>query len=240
MTRPPLLVVLDAVWARPVPAAIVTSIGGLILYFLHQVNIHYSAAAAKRQRLQERYDQEEKRRRQKQSQKQRQKQRKKNQKAKELALWNAASDEIDLYIRSLRKFNTATPREYRCKIRQIAVDCEYDFDDGLDVKSVCEWDHDRFNVRKNSVSVKYLTPYQGRSRMYGHFECSKCHGRRWKSGSSWANTWQQCKGCQTRVYPHDQETLVRRSDEARRRKPLQHDTRRCQKCIKLGHDCHYD
>ena len=224
----------------PVESALVVGIVGMIVYFMHlqdQADIRHAARAAEQEILrneQLRLDQEDEKRRE-------QEQQQAKEEEEEEEAWCAASDVIDLYIRSRRRFNTAVPSEYRCKIKQIEIDCEDDLD-GLEVESVCEWDDDRFNVNTNdySVNVLHLTPYQEAGRMFGHYECKECPGRRrWHSGSSWANKWQQCHICETRVYPHDQEQLTRRSVQDRRRTPLVHDTERCQMCIELGYDCHY-
>lgn len=42
---------------------------------------------------------------------------------------------------------------------------------------------------KRAAGKKGLTPYLGKNRAFGHFQCHKC-SKRWCSGNSWANTGQ--------------------------------------------------
>jgi len=53
--------------------------------------------------------------------------------------------------------------------------------------------------------VKGLTPYQGRKRCYGIFDCM-CYNT-WASAYSWANTPQMCIECDMWVYPDYQYKL---------------------------------
>lgn len=48
-----------------------------------------------------------------------------------------------------------------------------------------------------------LTPYQGKKRSVGQFECCDC-GKPWSSAYSWANTAQQCSACKFKLYPTKQ------------------------------------
>lgn len=48
-----------------------------------------------------------------------------------------------------------------------------------------------------------LTPYQGRKKCYGEFQCEQCK-RKWTSQNSVANEAQSCIKCQVPVYPHKQ------------------------------------
>ncbi|KAI3386742.1 hypothetical protein SNEBB_000497 [Seison nebaliae] len=48
-----------------------------------------------------------------------------------------------------------------------------------------------------------LTEYQGKSRAFGAFNCSKCN-HRWNSTVTWSNWGQKCKICRTSVFPYDQ------------------------------------
>ena len=62
------------------------------------------------------------------------------------------------------------------------------------------------SAKKAGRQKNILTPYQGKKRSYGHFKCTQCNAR-WGSAYSWANTWQQCKTCKTKVYPYSQVKL---------------------------------
>ncbi|CAL4141057.1 unnamed protein product [Meganyctiphanes norvegica] len=44
------------------------------------------------------------------------------------------------------------------------------------------------------------TPYQGRHKSFGEFECRNCNNS-WMSASSWANWYQGCYDCGSKVYP---------------------------------------
>lgn len=48
-----------------------------------------------------------------------------------------------------------------------------------------------------------LTPYQGRKRCFGEYQCPNCM-RKWMSGNSWANIGQDCAKCHITVFPHKQ------------------------------------
>lgn len=48
-----------------------------------------------------------------------------------------------------------------------------------------------------------LTPYQGKKRSIGQFECCDCE-RPWRSVYSWANTAQLCCACESKTYPFKQ------------------------------------
>ena len=63
---------------------------------------------------------------------------------------------------------------------------------------------------QSSKRTKKLTPYQGKYRCFGEFECPKC-GREWMSGNSWANTGQECERCEIMVYPHKQVGVAQHS-----------------------------
>lgn len=52
-----------------------------------------------------------------------------------------------------------------------------------------------------------LTPYQGKKRCFGEYQCPKCK-RKWMSGNSWANMGQECLKCHVNVYPHKQVCCV--------------------------------
>lgn len=48
-----------------------------------------------------------------------------------------------------------------------------------------------------------LTPYQGRKKCYGEFQCQQCK-RKWTSQNSVANEAQSCIKCHISVFPHKQ------------------------------------
>ncbi|PAV75851.1 hypothetical protein WR25_14149 [Diploscapter pachys] len=56
----------------------------------------------------------------------------------------------------------------------------------------------RFNT-----SYDELTPYQGRKKCYGEFQCTSCK-RKWTSQNSVANEAQSCIKCHIPVFPHKQ------------------------------------
>ena len=81
------------------------------------------------------------------------------------------------------------------------------------------------------------TPYQGKKRVFGEFQCSKCN-RKWASGNSWANAGQECQNCRIMVYPYHQRDLEKPAEEDYERdlnKP--HIQEMCEKCKQLGRDC---
>ena len=47
------------------------------------------------------------------------------------------------------------------------------------------------------------TPYQGKKRCFGEFECSQCF-KTWKSANSRANEPQECTNCHIKVFPQKQ------------------------------------
>ena len=84
------------------------------------------------------------------------------------------------------------------------------------------------------MSSEKLTPYQGKKRSFGIFECSKCK-RKWRSACSWANKYQECINCVSEVYPHKQFPLKRNNKKDISRRP--HQEQLCQKCKKLRRCC---
>ena len=78
--------------------------------------------------------------------------------------------------------------------------------------------------------VKGLTPYQGRDRCFGVFECM-CSNT-WESEYSWANTPQKCIDCDMWVYPDEQYKLT---DISKSKK--NHDQQLCGKCKYNVHSC---
>ncbi len=81
-----------------------------------------------------------------------------------------------------------------------------------------------------------LTPYQGTRRVYGYFQCQSC-GKKWESGNSWANTYQECKKCKVNVYPYKQKRLDERSEDSLIDTSKEHPQHLCGKCQKLGYYC---
>eukprot|EP00794_Sanderia_malayensis_P007606 gene7606-8446_t len=86
-----------------------------------------------------------------------------------------------------------------------------------------------------------LTPYQGKDRVYGDFQCPQCK-HKWSSGNSWADMGQQCSSCKINVYPYAQKKLQPNpydsDDDDERydsRKPHREDL--CEKCKKIGRNC---
>ncbi|CAL4072815.1 unnamed protein product [Meganyctiphanes norvegica] len=79
-----------------------------------------------------------------------------------------------------------------------------------------------------------LTPYQGKNKCFGEFKCQKCH-KFWASPHSWANCYQECKGCSSKVYPFKQTKLEHSGEERKTLKP--HPMELCQKCQQFGRAC---
>ncbi len=52
-------------------------------------------------------------------------------------------------------------------------------------------------------SNHYLTPYQGKKRCFGEYNCTNC-GKSWSSANSRSNEFQKCTKCNTQVYPSKQ------------------------------------
>ena len=80
-----------------------------------------------------------------------------------------------------------------------------------------------------------LTPYQGRRRSFGEFECPKCL-KTWASANSWANTGQKCSVCFILVYPHKQRRLKRRNGDISNSSREQRQDL-CDMCQKIGYHC---
>ncbi|XP_026077984.1 zinc finger CCHC domain-containing protein 24-like isoform X2 [Carassius auratus] len=83
---------------------------------------------------------------------------------------------------------------------------------------------------------KGLTPYQGKKRCFGEYECSKCK-RKWTSGNSWADMGQECIKCHINIYPYKQSPLEKPDglDVSDPRK--EHPQHLCEKCMVLGYYC---
>lgn len=78
--------------------------------------------------------------------------------------------------------------------------------------------------------MKGLTPYQGRERAYGVFECYECTNE-WSSAHTWANTPQACLYCNMFVYPIIQLPLMKKKDkEKEKEKDKEHLQKFCGRC----------
>ena len=153
--------------------------------------------------------------------------------------------EADTFIRTRRNFDTTQPLRYFCQLRLIENELrsrfEPRFDNWRGLLAAYEGINFAFSADRQSVRVMHLTPFQGESshRVFGEFRCP-CN-KRWKSAGTWKDKWQQCQGCEKKVYPHVQHTLERRSsadredDGEQERRP--HDMSRCQKCREKGSLC---
>lgn len=69
-------------------------------------------------------------------------------------------------------------------------------------------------------SINTNTPYQGKRRCFGEFECAGC-GKRWKSANSRANEAQKCTKCFRNVFPQRQKSFESLYENMRRNKYLQ-------------------
>ena len=77
--------------------------------------------------------------------------------------------------------------------------------------------------------MKGLTPYQGRERAYGKFECYECTNE-WSSVYTWANTPQACLYCNMFVYPINQWQLTKKQDKKKRKENKEHLQKFCGRC----------
>ncbi len=57
----------------------------------------------------------------------------------------------------------------------------------------------------------------------------------WSSGISWKDTWQECKKCNRKIYPFNQEELICKT--VTKKSIIPHDFERCGKCAELKYDC---
>ena len=200
---------------------------------------------------QQRTEQERLRQRQREEQERRERERQQR-------VFNSAVDKavaiIDLHIRTRKKFDTTDPLRYSCLISSVVDSCEdairalvspadipwyaaeypklVPFSVVMGAK-ICR----RFKMTGPTIGVNTLTPFQGEEshRVFGYFRCP-C-GKRWTSAATWCDKWQQCKGCEKKVYPHQQHVLEisERDEDTEARAP--HDMSRCQRCRELGRLC---
>ncbi|TMS38514.1 hypothetical protein L596_005224 [Steinernema carpocapsae] len=96
-----------------------------------------------------------------------------------------SNDEIAQFAQLLCSPKKAPPNKYQCHIcyqtGHYISDCPM-----------------RFNS-----PYEELTPYQGRKKCYGEFQCQQCK-RKWTSQNSVANEAQSCIKCHVPVFPHKQ------------------------------------
>lgn len=96
-----------------------------------------------------------------------------------------SNDEIAQFTQLLCSPKKAPPSKYQCHIcyrtGHYISDCPM-----------------RFNS-----PYEELTPYQGRKKCYGEFQCQQCK-RKWTSQNSVANEAQSCIKCHIPVFPHKQ------------------------------------
>eukprot|EP00965_Chrysotila_dentata_P016040 531250-Pleurochrysis_carterae.AAC.1 len=150
--------------------------------------------------------------------------------------------EVDLFIRTRRKFDAAHPTQYLCQIstieHQLQSQISPRFTDWRKLLNLYDGTWFALSGDQQSVRVLHLTPFQGESshRVFGYFSCV-C-GKQWSSAATWKDKWQQCKVCETKAYPYKQHNLEKRDEadvEQVERRP--HDTARCQKCREKGSLC---
>ncbi|CAG0894913.1 unnamed protein product [Darwinula stevensoni] len=87
--------------------------------------------------------------------------------------------------------------------------------------------------KEDEPAIEKLTPYQGKKRSFGRYNCPKCSSE-WYSANSWANMGQSCRNCDINVYPCNQWRLLR-GKQKHRGKPHLEDL--CEKCETLGVSC---
>jgi len=151
--------------------------------------------------------------------------------------------EADSFIRTRRRFDTTQPLQYFCQLHLFESELGSHiqgsgFDNWRGLLAEYEGIRFVFSADAQSVRVMHLTPFQGESshRVFGEFRCP-C-GKQWRSAATWKDKWQQCQGCEARVYPHVQHALKvadRGDDDEQWRRP--HDMSRCQKCRERGSLC---
>jgi hypothetical protein len=70
-----------------------------------------------------------------------------------------------------------------------------------------------------NANININTPYQGKRRCFGEFECFGC-GKKWKSAKSRANEAQPCTKCFQLVFPVRQKSFDSLYETMRRQKYL--------------------
>jgi hypothetical protein len=153
--------------------------------------------------------------------------------------------QIDLHIRTRRRFDCRDPLSYKCSMSSVCEDSEVvaAFSDYLAFRgsSLLQFvvsRNDRFVVENiDKIGVVCLTPFQGAAshRVFGYFKCSQCK-KRWHSASTWRNKWQKCQSCESKCYPYQQHPLLI-GDHDNNESLRPHDMGRCQRCQELGQLC---
>ena len=167
-----------------------------------------------------REEKEERKQKKETERKQKEEKEEKELKQQELSL------KLDRIIRNSRYFNGMFPLECAVDIKDLP------YIQAEDLFFIAN--NERFKVSKNTISLKYLTPMQVQDRLFGTYSCKKCK-KEWSSGYSWSNTWQQCKKCNSKIYPFHQRELVQTKKKLESIKP--HDSDRCEKCKMMGRYC---
>ena len=84
--------------------------------------------------------------------------------------------------------------------------------------------------------MKGLTPYQGRERAYGVFECYECTNE-WSSAYTWSNTPQACLYCNMFVYPIHQWELKKKQEKKKKESNKEHLQKLCGRCRFQSKSC---
>jgi flagellar biosynthesis GTPase FlhF len=155
----------------------------------------------------------------------------------------ALTKNIDLYIRTRKKFDSRDPVAFRCNVGSILQDQDI-VEDLADLSRllveanyaeislydfIAEEESFFLHDTTSMVGVQHLTPFQGdlAHRVFGYFECGVCQ-REWQSAATYTNGWQKCKSCEVKCYPFQQHPL---------KQSEHHDIQRCQRCLQLGRLC---
>jgi hypothetical protein len=86
--------------------------------------------------------------------------------------------------------------------------------------------------------MKGLTPYQGRERAYGVFECYECTNE-WSSAYTWSNTPQACIYCNMFVYPINQ-WEIKNTNKKKKEPNKEHLQKFCGRCRYREKSCSDD
>ncbi|XP_037068682.1 zinc finger CCHC domain-containing protein 24-like [Pollicipes pollicipes] len=92
------------------------------------------------------------------------------------------------------------------------------------------------NFCPQALKTGVKTPYQGKRRAFGEYQCCECR-RLWQSSRSWANMAQECQSCRIRIYPHRQTPLHKPGGLDKIDQDKKHPAELCEKCTKLGYSC---
>jgi hypothetical protein len=138
----------------------------------------------------------------------------------------------DAYIRARRDFDGAAPTARFFPMRDVERGCRPP--PGVSPEVALSGSPQSFEVLSGRVRLLRLTPHRDPGRVFGEYRCTRCRGRWWGSGYSYADSWQKCRGCETPVYPFAQRPLERGDPE---RDGPPHDQSRCGMCRRLGRSC---